>query len=172
MSWASAPLVVDETPTDFLDTSQRLGLTSPTAAAAPLGPHSSSSEGLRRVTPPPPTATPELLSPAGSHKWQRRADGAPDAALLDQHRRSLAGIATTHHAVVVDMADLQGVTLSRRHTQSQQEYEARSDPVVYQALAGYHCPFEERATTTVPIEEGGRTTSSAAVGDGSAPPHN
>lgn len=63
--------------------------------------------------------------------------GMSSEQLVDEHRKSIAGFSMKENGRPVDMGDLNGITLSKRHTLSQIEYEAELDSGAYKDFDGF-----------------------------------
>lgn len=105
-----------------------------------------------RVTSPfLPSASSSASSQAQEHggDTQRSSLRVSPFELVMMHRRSLAGLSCTSdpNEGIPDAAieELSGVTLSRRHTQTQEEYERRRDEAAYRELESFQCPFDAPA---------------------------
>ena len=65
------------------------------------------------------------------------AEGMTTDQLVDEHRKSIACLSVKEIGKTVDVHDLTGITLSKRHTLSQVEYEADLDAQAYTGMDGY-----------------------------------
>ena len=90
--------------------------------------------------PAPPTGGDDDMPYHTSYQCRKTsiAEGMTTEALVDEHRKSIAGLAVKETGRPVDMHDLTGITLSKRHTVTQIEYEAELDAAAYTALGGYN----------------------------------
>jgi hypothetical protein len=89
-------------------------------------------------------------SPTGRSVAAKRSSilqGVSQQELLMQHRRSLAGLQAeptqTSGAPSPLEMELEGVTLSRRHTYSQKEYDDGRQADVYSKLESFRAGFDE-----------------------------
>jgi hypothetical protein len=64
-------------------------------------------------------------------------EGLTTEALVDEHRKSIAQLTTREIGRAVDINDLTGITLSKRHALTHAEYEADLDAAAYGSLGGY-----------------------------------
>eukprot|EP00760_Papus_ankaliazontas_P002650 PhM_4_TR11210/c0_g1_i1/m.78177 len=69
--------------------------------------------------------------------------GVSSDELITQHRKSIVEHCKTTGGV--NVADLMGVTLSRRHTQSVDEYDGELEPKAYNELESFNFTREEEA---------------------------
>lgn len=80
--------------------------------------------------------------------------GMTSEQLVDDHRKSIAGIAVKEMGRAIDMGDLHGITLSKRHTLAQLEYEAELDAGSYKNFDGFRfgeqCSAEDAAAESKP----------------------
>lgn len=71
-------------------------------------------------------------------------DGVSAMDLQLQHRRSLAGLAAADtNPTGVDMSELEGVTLSKRHTYTRAEYDAGRETTKFSELGAFKVGFED-----------------------------
>eukprot|EP01060_Flectonema_neradi_P028520 TRINITY_DN3834_c0_g1_i1.p1 TRINITY_DN3834_c0_g1~~TRINITY_DN3834_c0_g1_i1.p1 ORF type:complete len:116 (+),score=20.66 TRINITY_DN3834_c0_g1_i1:126-473(+) len=75
---------------------------------------------------------------SGSYQTRKTSivSGMSTNKLIDEHRRSIANL-NEDAGCRVDVGALTGVTLSRRHTLSQQEYNDGLDSATFEELRGY-----------------------------------
>jgi hypothetical protein len=100
------------------------------------------------------TQLPEEETPSPSSRAlylaKRRSvvEGLSAQDLLLQHRRSLVGLPVADDLLPnrPAISDLEGVTLSKRHTFTKQEYDAARVASEFEKLTNYSIGFEEGAT--------------------------